>query len=97
MRGDHNHTVLLLVEEDVFDRARDLADFGAVLEVVGETDRAAVAAEKEERVDVVDVRVLVYHQRAEDDLGDGSRARVLAHWSHASVRPPHADGAIDVT
>ena len=32
--GDHNHTVLFLVEENVFDRAWDLADFRAVLEVV---------------------------------------------------------------
>lgn len=97
VRSDHDHTVFLLIEQDVLDGAWDLADLRAIFQVVSEANRATVAAKKEKGVDVVNVGVLVDHQRAEDDLSDGARAGVLAHRGHATMRAPHSNGTIAVT
>ena len=55
-----------------------------------------MSAKKEQGVHVVNIGVLVDHEGAEDDLRDGSGARVLADGSHATVRPPYSNRAVDV-
>ena len=61
MACDDDDGVLLLIEQDVLDGAGHFTDLRTVLEIVSETHRATIAAKKEERVDVVDVGVLVNH------------------------------------
>ena len=97
VRCDYDDAVLLLIEEDVFDGARHFANLRTVLQVIGEADRTSLPTEEEEGVDVVDARVLIDHQRAEDDLRNRAWTRVLADRRHASVRSPHTDSAVDVT
>ena len=96
MRSDDNHGVLFLVEQDTLDLTGHHADLGAVFAVVSEAHRARVATKEEEGVDIL-LLVLVHHEGAEHNVRDGAVLLVLAHGSHATVRAPHANCAVDVT
>ena len=78
MGRDNDDRVFLLVEQDAFHLSRYFANFTAILEVVGQTDRSRTAAKKEKGVNAVDVRVGIDNQRAEHDLVDSSFPLVSA-------------------
>jgi hypothetical protein len=53
MRGDDDHRVLFLVEQDGFHATRHFADLGAVLEIIGEADGSRGPSEEKERIRII--------------------------------------------
>jgi hypothetical protein len=68
VRSNDNDGILLFVKEDCLNRTWHLANFRAVFEIVGKTNRTRGATEEEQTVCLISgcIRILVDLKRAED-------------------------------
>ena len=59
MRCDDDHRVLFLVEKDGLDASVHFADFGAVLQVIGQADSSRSTSKEEQGVRVVSLLIVL--------------------------------------
>lgn len=97
MRGDDDHRVLFLVEQDGFHATWHFADLGAVLEIIGEADGSRGPSEEKERIRIILLLLLVHDERAEDDLANSALLLVRTDLGETPMGSPNSHSASLIT